>query len=149
MASLDGDDFSPGTPLNQLEGLQKPQETRKPSGDLLSAAIGREDPYGPQASDVTMPTPQISQPYVQQPVTTDTQPSKKEPEKKTMDYIIDNKDSIMVAVIFLVLNSKIFKENLTKYVPSLFVESELTMSGLLFLATLAGVMFFLGKRFWR
>ena len=148
MASLEGDDFSPGTPLNQLEGLQKPQETRKPSGDLMGAAIGREDPYAPQASDVELPTPQISQPYVQPQIKTETQ-QKKEPEKKTMDYIIDNKDSIMVAVIFLVLNSKIFKENLTKYVPSLLVESELTMSGLLFVATLAGVMFFLGKRFWR
>jgi len=149
MASIDGGDFSPGTPLNKIESLQKPQETRQPSGDLFGAAIGREDPHAPQANDVTMPTPQISQPYVQSPVTTNTQQSEKESAKKPMDYIIDNKDSIMVAVIFLVLNSKLFKENLTKYVPSLFVESELTMSGLLFLATLAGVMFFLGKRFWR
>ena len=147
MASLEGADSCFGTSVEDL-GIHKPQDTRQPSNDLMGAALGREDPHGPPPTQQTMQMPPPAQPQWSAPQIvqeTATKPS----GSKELQYILDNKDSIMVAVIFLILNSGTFRDMLSKNIPQLFVEGEMTPPGLVFLGVLAGVLFFLGKRFWR
>tara|TARA_B100001094_G_C18131581_1_gene772583 strand:- start:1166 stop:1573 length:408 start_codon:yes stop_codon:yes gene_type:complete len=121
---------SMGTSIASLIG----QDTRTQSNNALFDAMKGDRPTVPQIS-----TPIIPQQPQQQ---TDYQ-------QQAAGFVNQNRDSIMVFVIFLILNSSTFKRIVKTNAPQFFSEVDYTMTGLLVVSVLAGVLFFLMKRFWR
>lgn len=154
----------------QQQGQQMPEQDNNQDEDMIEFAnkVANQLQNEQSGQDSTMqyeqPSPEEIQQMQQQQMMQQMQQQQimqqmqqeqektqqKEPEKAKglMGKLpTDFKEPLLVAAIFLILSYPAITEQIAKYVPQILEDGKVTTTGLLLLALLAGVLFYISKCF--